>query len=149
VISSIYNTYRKKTIIKPIGLNVHKTPPHCSYVTLCMLFTVHKKLSVAHTGDFHHTNYTFKKITLLYHPTLSISKKEKKRNPYLPYLLFYFFWGGRVACHRNQAYFLFGLTLFLLLGNTNKCVNHKNNTHLIIVRKANQIIIILKLVTIL
>ena len=31
---------QKETIIKPIGLNVHKTPPPCSYVTLCMLFTV-------------------------------------------------------------------------------------------------------------
>jgi len=47
---------QKETIIEPIGLNVHKTPPAC---TLCM-FTVHKKLSVAHTGDFNHTNYTLK-----------------------------------------------------------------------------------------
>ena len=47
---------QKETIIKPIGLNVHKTPPAC---TLCM-FTVHKKLSVARTEDFNHTKYTLK-----------------------------------------------------------------------------------------
>jgi len=57
-----------------------------------MLFTVHKKLSVAHTGDFNHTNYNYIEITSLYHPSTSISKKKQKRkekrNPYLPYLFF-------------------------------------------------------------
>jgi len=46
-----YITLTERTIIKPIGLNVHKTPP---VWTLCM-YTVHKKLSDAHTWDFIHT----------------------------------------------------------------------------------------------
>ena len=43
---------------------------HLASVTLCMLFTVHKKLGVAHTEDFNHTNYTLKyrhNITLTQH----------------------------------------------------------------------------------
>ena len=45
--------FTERNNFKHIGLNVHKTPPAC---TLCM-FTVHRKLSVAHTGDFNNTNY--------------------------------------------------------------------------------------------
>ena len=62
-----YITPVKGKIIKHIELN--STPPTCSYVTLCILFPVHKKLSVAHTEDFNHTIYI--EIMSLYHPSLS------------------------------------------------------------------------------
>ena len=57
-------------------------PPHYSYVTLCILFTVHKKLSVAHTGYFNHTNHTLKKRH--YITPHSASVKQKKSLPTLP-----------------------------------------------------------------
>jgi len=62
------------------------------------MFTV-QKLSVAHTADFNHTNYT--QVTLLYHPSLSISKINADL-PYLP------FWGHVTG---TRHIFLFGLTV--------------------------------------
>ena len=55
------NHLQKETLIKDIGLNVcNPHSPPCSCITQYMLFTVHKKLSVAQTGDLNHTNYTLK-----------------------------------------------------------------------------------------
>jgi len=61
---------------------VHNPPPPCSYNTLCMLITVHKKHSVAHTRDFNHTYYTLKKR----HCITPYSASVAKTKCYLPNL---------------------------------------------------------------
>ena len=60
----------------------------------------HKKLSVAHTVDFNHTNYTLKQCHNItpYSTLIKKNNNNKKRNPYLPYLYF---------CGMSQAYFFY------------------------------------------
>ena len=87
---------------------MHKTPPSCSgYVTLCILFTVHNKLSVANTGDFNHANYTFKLHYITPYSALVIKNKRKKKKsqPTLP------IFGGHVTGTRH---FLFGIMSIMI-----------------------------------
>jgi len=42
------------------------------------MFTVHKKLSVAHTGDFNHINYTLKQCFYFNPHSASVKKKKIK-----------------------------------------------------------------------
>jgi len=65
------------------------------------MFTVHTKLSAAHTGDFNHTKYTLKERYYITPHSASV-KKIKKEMPTYPT---YFF----VACHRNQTFFYLAL----------------------------------------
>jgi len=63
-----------------------------------MLFTVHKELSVAHTGDFNHTNFTLKYRH--YITPLSALIKQKSLST-LP-----IFWD---VSQEPDIFFLFGL----------------------------------------